>query len=136
MPNYVFKHPDKDIYEEVFFHMKDEPKEYIDEEGLKWQRVWSLPQLNTVGQINHWDNADFVNKTANKKGSYGDMLDLSAELSDKRAKDHGGIDPIKQDYYKKYSEKRGGKKHLQEVKENIEKGNKGVNVDFSNGRQR
>ena len=117
MPNYIFKHPEREEYEEVFFHMNDEPKKYIDENGLEWNREWSSPQLNTVGKIDPWNNEDFVNKTASKKGTYGDLIDASAELSQKRAEENGGLDPVKEKYYKDYSNKRGGAKHQQEIKE-------------------
>jgi hypothetical protein len=122
MPNYIFKHPEEERYEEVFFHMNDEPKEYIDEESIKWERIFHSPQLNTVGGIDPWDNADFVNKTAQKKGTYGDLLDMSSELSEKRAKERGGVDPVKQKAYDDYAKKRGGSRHFQEIKE------KGINA--------
>ena len=32
-------------------------------------------QLSCEASIDPWSNADFVNKTANKKGSYGDLMD-------------------------------------------------------------
>ena len=91
MPNYVFKHPEKEEYEEVFFHMKDEPKTYIDPEGIEWGRVFEAPQLNTIGKIDPWSNNDFVNKTRDKKGSVGDLLDASSELSAKELKKGEGL---------------------------------------------
>ena len=129
MPNYTFKHPDKDEYEEVFFHMNDEPKSFTDEDGVEWQRIFSLPELNTSGGIDPWNNADFVNKTADQKGSYGDLLDRSSELSEKRAQERDGIDPVKQKYYDNYAKKRGGARHTKETKE---KGfeNKNIKIEY------
>lgn len=109
MPLYLFKHPDREEYEEVFFHM-DEDKVF-EKEGLLWQRVYHSPNLNTEAPINPWDNNDFVNKTKNKKGTIGDMMDASAELSAKRADQNGGVDPVKQKYFKDYAKKRNGTKH-------------------------
>lgn len=109
MPIYLFKHPDREEYEEVFFHM-DEDKVFK-KEGLLWQRVYHSPNLNTEASINPWDNNDFVNKTKNKKGTIGDMMDASAELSAKRADQNGGVDPVKQKYFKDYAKKRNGTKH-------------------------
>ena len=53
---------------------------------------------------------DFVSKT--KAKTYGELWDHSAEMSSRRAEQHGGKDPVKQEFFKKNSEKRGGKKHL------------------------
>lgn len=129
MPNYTFKHPDREEYEEVFFHMNDEPKSFSDEDGLEWGRVYDSPRLNTVGSIDPWNNNDFVNKTAEKKGTYGDLLDVSEELSAKRAEERGGTDPIKQKKYDNYAKARKGKRHPKEIKE---KGfeNKNVKVEY------
>ena len=102
MTNYTFKHPDREEYEEIFFHMKDEPKSFS-KDGVDWQRVFDLPQLSTVGSIDPWNSNDFVNKTAEKKGNFGDLIDTSAELSAKRAEERGGIDPLKQKYYDNYA---------------------------------
>ena len=41
------------------------------------------------------------------KGNFGDMFDYSKELSDRRAKDHGGVDPVKEKYFKNYEKKTG-----------------------------
>ena len=89
----------------------NDDKKFVDEEGTEWRRVFLGSQLSCEASIDPWDNADFVNKTANKKGSYGDLLDKSAELSAKRAEQNGGIDPVKQKYYKNYSDQRNGAVH-------------------------
>ena len=117
MPNYTFKHPEREEYKDVFFHMNDEPKSYTDEENMEWERIFISPQLNTVGKMDPWDSDAFVNKTRDKKGSYGDLLDASAELSEKRAQERGGVDPVKQKVFDEYSKARGGKKHPNEIKE-------------------
>ena len=126
MPLYVFQNPITGENVEVFFHM-EEDKEYIDDDGLKWKRVLLSPQLNTEASIDPWSNDDFVNKTSNTKGSIGDLMDRSNELSQKRAEQHGGTDPIKEKYYKKYAEERNGAKHMDEMKK-FE--NKDVKVDY------
>ena len=132
MPLYIFKHPSAGEETEVFFGMNEEPKEYIDENGLKWDRVFSSPELNTVGKIDPWSNSDFVNKTAQKKGSVGDLLDTSSELSEIRAQERGGVDPVKQKHYNKYAKERGGRRHTKEKIEKIKKGyeSKNIKIDF------
>jgi len=120
MPLYVYKHPNKEKYIEVVQSM-NEKHIYVDESGLEWKRVWINPQLNTDANIDPFDNNHFVNKTGNMKGSYGDMLDYSKELSNKRKSMHGGIDPVQQKYFKEYSKQRNGAKHHDELKQNISK---------------
>jgi hypothetical protein len=127
MPMYIFENPETQETIEVFFHMNDD-KKYFDDDGLEWKRVFITSELNTEGSIDPWDNASFVNSTANRKGTVGDLLDKSAELSHKRAESNGGVDPVKQKYYKKYSEDRGGVKHPSEMKKTFE--DKNIRVDL------
>jgi hypothetical protein len=46
----------------------------------------------------------------------GDMLDKSQELSQKRADKNGGVDPVKDKFFKDYSAQRKGAKHPDEKK--------------------
>ena len=41
----------------------------------------------------------------------GDLFDQAREASDKRAKQNGGQDAVKKDYYEKWSKDRNGKRH-------------------------
>ncbi len=127
MPMYIFENPKTGEEIELFFGMNDE-KEYFDEDGLEWKRVYTSSQLNTQGSIDPWSNNSFVNATANMKGSVGDLLDKSAELSSIRAEQNGGVDPVKKKYYKEYSDKRGGVKHPNDQKKSFE--NKHIKVDL------
>lgn len=127
MPMYIFQHPETEEYREEFFSMNDE-KKYTDDNGVEWNRVWSAPQLCTEAPIDPWSNADFVNKTANTKGTLGDMMDRSKELSDKRANENGGVDPVKEKYYKDYSAKRGGAVHSDKDKKTFE--NKHIKIEL------
>jgi hypothetical protein len=113
MPIYVYEHPKTEEVIELIQGMNDEHV-YVDKEGVEWKRIFLSSQLNTESSIDHWSSNDFVEKTKDAKGSYGDMLDRSAELSEKRSKDYGGIDPVKQKYFENYSKNRGGSKHLQD----------------------
>jgi len=127
MPIYIYQNPITEECIEIVQSMNDEHK-YIDEKGLEWKRVFIGSQLKTESSINPWDKNDFVEKTKNVKGSYGDILDRSAELSHKRAEQNGGIDPIKQNYFSEYSKKRGGAKHIKD-KSSI-KTNKTIDVRY------
>jgi predicted nucleic acid-binding Zn ribbon protein len=127
MPLYSFTHPETGEIKDIFFHMDEEPKEFTDKEGTPWNREWSSPQLNTQGSVDPWSNADFVNKTAGK-GTMGDLLDRSKELSDQRAQEAGGKDPIKEKYYKKYAKDRGGAPHPDKMKKTFE--NKNIKIEL------
>lgn len=127
MPIYVYQNPETNELIEVVQSMKEEHV-FFDKNGLEWKRVFMPSQLNTEGTIDPWSNKDFVEKTRNKKGTYGDLLDRSAELSNARAEKNGGVDPIKKKYFKDYSKKRGGVKHPQDRKKSIE--TKNYKIDF------
>lgn len=128
MPLYLFQHPTTEEIAELFFGMNDE-KKYVDPDGCEWKRVYSLPQLSTESSFDPWDHNDFVNKTAKMKGSVGDLMDKSAELSERRADTNGGIDPMKQNYFKNYSKTRNGAKHHLDKPKSYE--NKDVKIDFN-----
>jgi len=109
MPLYIYKHPKKEEYKEVIQSVNDK-HEYI-ENGLKWERVFTLPQINTQEKLNEHSNAkDFSRVTANQKGSVGDLWDRSKELSEKRKKIYGE-DRVKKKYFEDWSKKRNGKVH-------------------------
>lgn len=109
MPLYTYEHPESGETVDVIQSMNDEHI-FIDEHNVKWKRVFYSPQTSIDSEIDPFDSQSFKDKTNNKKGSYGDFLDKSKELSQKR-KDKLGYDPIQKKYFKEYSEKRRGVKH-------------------------
>ncbi len=121
MPLYAFEQVDNPkVKEDIFFTMKECPKvsEIItDDEGVKWRRIFTLPYATIDSRIDHNNSHDFIEKTGKKKGSVGDLWDASRELSDKRAKERGGVDPVKQRHFDNYKKARHGKEHFQEKKE-------------------
>ncbi len=120
MPLYAFEKVKKpSVKEEFFFTMKEAPKvsEIIkDDKGVEWRRIFTLPFAGIDTKIDHNSPQDFVEKTGKKRGTYGNILDASKELSDKRAKERGGEDPVQKKFFKEYSQKRNGVKHLEEKK--------------------
>ena len=105
MPEYRFSNPNNDKeYIDVFFHM-DDNKAYI-RDGIKWNRIFTIPQSSIDTKVDAWDSKSFL-KATNKKGTIGELMDRSSELSEKRG---GRSDPLKQKYYENYSKKRGGNK--------------------------
>jgi hypothetical protein len=117
---YLFYNTETDEYREVEMSMK-EYAPYRGKNGNEdcWERVYDTPQISmgnsTAKKVNPYSQKEFVERTGKMKGNFGDMFDYSKELSDRRAKDHGGVDPVKEKYFRNY-EKKTGKKHLADKK--------------------
>ena len=91
-------------------------KHEFEKDGVKWNRLFTPPQMNFDVRVDPYSPKDF-NRVTEKKGTIGDLWDRSAELSHDRASKNGGIDPIKQEFFKKYSDERGGTKHQEQLKQ-------------------
>ena len=126
MPIYVYKHPEQEEYREVFQGMND--KHIYSEDGVEWQRVFLSPNASIDNSIDPFSNRQFIEATANKKGTVGDMMDLSAELSAKRSEKAGGKDPIKEKFYDNYAKERNGAEHPNRKGKTHE--SKDVRVDY------
>ena len=110
MPIYMFQNPNSGETIELVQKMKDEHI-YIDENGLQWNRVFSVPNAAIDTVLNaDTSAADWMRKTQNKNWTLGDAWDTSAELSRQREKKMGK-DPLKEKNLKDYSKKRNGMKH-------------------------
>lgn len=127
MPLYTFSNPNNGETIDVFFHM-DDKKIYIDESGLEWNREYYSPELNMTGKTDAWNSKQFVEKTGKTQGTVGDLLDRSAELSKERASQNGGLDPLKEKYYKNYTKERNGAIHPDKNPKTFE--NKHVKIDL------
>lgn len=127
MPIYLYKHPEEEEYREVFQRMNDE--HIYSEDGVEWQRVFLSPNASIDNSIDPFNNQQYIDATSNKKGTIGDMMDLSSELSAKRAEIAGGKDPVKEKFYDNYAKERGGAEHPNRIKE---KGyeSKNVKIDY------
>jgi hypothetical protein len=127
MPIYIYENVDTGERVEVVQSMNEEHV-YKGEEGERWRRVWVNPTMSIDAAVDPFDNKAFVEKTGRQKGTIGDLWDQSAELSEKRKKACGGVDPIKENFYKEYSKQRGGKPHPDKMKKSAE--NKHAKVTF------
>lgn len=127
MPIYIYKNPDTDERIEVIQTMAEEHI-YIDEFGLQWKRVLTVPYTSIDTKEDAWDHNQFVEKTGKMKGTVGDVLDYSSELSAKRAESNGGEDPVKRQAFKDY-EKKVGKKHVEDKKTTFETSKIRVDLD-------
>lgn len=128
MPIYIYKHPTKEEYEEVVQSMND-PHTYS-KDGVEWERVFFAPNMAISASDDPFSANNYVEKTANMKGTVGDLLDYSAELSEKRAEINGGVDPVKEKALKDYSKLTGGKKHPSQLGQKKTFENKNIKVDF------
>lgn len=128
MPLYIYKHPDKEEYVEVYQGMNDEHSYFCDE--VEWERQFTSPEISAQKITNPWDKNAFVNETKNMKGTIGDMMDKSTELSEMRAKENGGIDPLRQKKFKEYSKQRGGLKDPLDPSRKTVVENKHIRVDL------
>lgn len=94
------------------------------EDGYKLSRIWTKPNAAVDSKWDAHNPQDFVRKTANKKGTYGDLLDKSKELSIER-EEKMGVDPIKEKFYENYAKRRQGKEHpdvkKKKLKESLKK---------------
>lgn len=126
---YVFKHPKKEQYREIVQRI-NEKHEYIDSQGVAWERVFTAPQVTVDSNFDPFSEAGFAEKTGKKKGTMGDLLDRSRELSDKRAQLNGGVDPVKEKTFEDYSKKRRGLKHPNDPKRYDKLNKMGVKIDL------
>jgi len=109
MPLYTYEHPETGEEIDIVQTM-NEDHVYMDESGVKWKRVFSSPNASIDSQVDPFDSKGFVEKTGAAKGTYGEMLDRSKELSEKR-KNKLGYDPVQKKYFENYKKKRNGIKH-------------------------
>lgn len=113
MPIYLYKHPVTGEVAEVLQGMNEDHVYF--EDGVEFDRVFTIPQASVDTQIDPMSSRDFVEKTGRKKGSVGDLWDASKELSSKRA-DKIGKDPVQEKAFDDYSKKRRGRKSLEETR--------------------
>lgn len=115
MPIYVYKNPETNEYREVFQGMND--KHIYSEDGVEWKRVFLSPNASIDSSIDPFNKQQYMDATHKKKGTMGDMMDLSAELSAKRSEKVGGLDPVKEKFYYNYAKERKGAQHPERIKE-------------------
>jgi hypothetical protein len=109
MPLYTYEHPETEETIDIMQGMNDEHV-YVDKEGTQWKRVFYSPEASIDSSIDPFSNQAFKDKTGSVKGTVGEMMDRSKEMSQRR-KDKLGYDPVQQKYFKEYSDKRRGVKH-------------------------
>lgn len=113
MPQFLFQHPKTGEIVEVFQSCNDVHE--FSRDGVKWERVWTVPNAGIDTNIDPFDKRKFIDKTYQGKVKLGDMWAMSGEMSEKRKQKLGTkTDPVKEKYKKQYSEERQGKKFASE----------------------
>lgn len=113
MPIYLFKNPKTGNIVSVFQQMNEE--HVYSENGIKCERVFTVPNAQIDADIDVDSSEKFIEKTGKMKGTLGEIWDYSQELSNKRAEKNGGVDPVRQKAEEKYSKKRRGMKYKSRV---------------------
>ncbi len=118
---YLYQNPETGETKEIIQHHSEQHT--YEENGLKWERVWSketLPYANIDTKIDPYSSKDFIKVTSKGKDSIGSLWDRAGELSEKRkAKD--GKDFVKEKMYSDYSKRTNGRLHSEQRKEKLEK---------------
>lgn len=104
--SYDYQNPKTGQIITIYQSMASDHK-YIDDDGLEWERKFSIPNavIDGVFNIDPNDRQEFVRKTGLRKGKMNDLFQLSAELSEKR-KQKDGIDVIKEKSMDNYEKSR------------------------------
>ena len=126
MPIYTYQNP-KTKEEKEIIQTMNEDHVFFDEAGLEWKRVFHSPNASIDTKVSAFDHNSFVEKTGKMKGTVGDVLDYSSELSERRSESLGKEDPIKRKAFDSY-EKKVGKKHLSDKKNSFETSK--IKIDF------
>lgn len=101
--------------------------EYVDENGVKYDRVYTKPNAAIDTFCDIYSSKDYV-KATNKNGTLGDLIDRSAELHEKR-RDKEGKDPVREQFYKDYQKTHRGKKHQLQTREETSEKLKGTGFE-------
>jgi len=115
MPEYTFQSGKKIQY--FFFSMKDVPSigTVVEIQGKQWTRIITeapAAQIDSVSNSNINNSKKFAEVTAKKGGTYGDLIDLSKELSQQRAEKNDGVDEIRESFKREHARKRKGRNLL------------------------
>ncbi len=133
MPIYLFKNTKTGKIHDIYLPYSEVSKGYKGEDGKEdfWERVFTVPSImtDTANRVDAYKQSDFLKATENKKGTLGDIMDLSRELSEKR-KQKDGVDKVKQKMFNEYSKTRNGKEHPGAKKERLK--SLGIQVDYKN----
>ena len=129
MPIYIFQNPNTGETKEIVQKMND--LHVYREDGVLWNRLFTIPQASIDTDIDPLSQSSWNEKTKNKTGTVGDLIDKSKELSEKRERIIGK-DPIREKYFDNYKKTSNGQYHQDDPrkKEESNKRLKKLGVSF------
>ena len=101
------------------------------EEEAEWKRVFtplSFSMASSASIKDPFKKESFLAATEGKKMTLGDMWDLSGEMSQQRAEQAGGEDPVQREHFDAY-EKKNGVKHHDDKKKVVEEDGVKITLD-------
>jgi hypothetical protein len=129
MAYYLFEHPK--TKERIEIKQSMEEIHEFQEDGVKWNRIFTVANASVDTKIDPFSSSQFVDRTREKRGTVGNLMDYSKECSERR-QEAIGSDPVKTKNWEEYSKLRCGKKHpeqrTQEILAKIKK-NKRIEVE-------
>lgn len=121
MPEYFFQNPKTGEIKSIIQRMNDIHE--FSENGIKFDRLFTVPQASIDTNIDPRSSRDFVEKTGRKKGTIGDLWDKSAECAEKRG------EPDKK--YDVWSKSRKNKIHPDKAHKDLQKDLNSLGFDYS-----
>tara|TARA_R110002153_G_scaffold45929_9_gene129439 strand:+ start:329 stop:727 length:399 start_codon:yes stop_codon:yes gene_type:complete len=131
MPIYEYKHSETGETRDIILSVGQRDSFKGDNgKDENWERQVSRANftVDPSSTVDPFSKRDFQKVTSNKNGTVGDLMELSEELSEKRADKNGGVDPVQAKHYKDY-EKKTGKKHQDDRIKVIEKSGVRIEMD-------
>lgn len=129
MPVYLYSNPENEAeVVEIVQSINDD--HVYSRGGVKWNRVFTVPTSSVDTKWDADDPKSFVEKTGNKRGTLGEIQDKAKELSLQREK-RDGVDHVKEQFYKDYSNARAGKEHPDVKKRKMKKKLSKTNFEWS-----
>lgn len=109
MPLYDFEHVESGEIITVHLDLKQPQAAYQKQErdGKVYRRIYTVPNAAQNILAGTLTQDDFRRVTTDKGLTVGKMQDISREMSADRAAKNGGLDPVKEKFYKDYERKNG-----------------------------
>lgn len=129
MPLYTYSNPETGERIDVIQGMND-IHAHVGPDGKEWKRVFYSPNaaIDSLSSIDPFDTKKLAAKTGQKKGTVGDLWNVSKEASERRADKVGAEDPIRRKHLDNYA-KENKVKHWEDRPKKIE--NKHAVIDFT-----
>lgn len=111
LPSYEFHHAPTNETISVYVGL-DEPASARAQQvqgGKLYKRVYAAPLAARDTKLHDGTQTDFTRAVQDKQMTVGEAWEVSKEMSEKRAKLNGGVDPQKEQFYRDYQTKTGGR---------------------------